>query len=137
MYAVRALRQIPFHLNTNVFHFDTEIILQLLGGGWQIVERPIPTYYGNEISRVNGLAYAWNVVKVTLQFGVPRNAEQATQSLARLLRLGRHLPVVVGEEGELVDCPNVFRHDGRWYMMYVANKDKVGYETYLARYGGR
>jgi predicted GH43/DUF377 family glycosyl hydrolase len=37
------------------------------------------------------------------------------------------------EEGESIDCPNVFRHDGRWYMMYVAIKDKVGYETFLAR----
>ncbi len=40
--------------------------------------------------------------------------------------------VLKPDEGELVDCPNVFRHDGRWYMMFVANKDKVGYETHLA-----
>ncbi len=36
------------------------------------------------------------------------------------------------DEGELVDCPNVFRHGNHWYMMFVANKDKVGYETHLA-----
>ena len=40
--------------------------------------------------------------------------------------------VLKGEEGELLDCPNVFRHGGRWYMMYAVNKDKVGYETHLA-----
>ena len=40
--------------------------------------------------------------------------------------------VLAGEEGELLDCPNVFRRDGRWYMVFVANKDKVGYETHLA-----
>jgi predicted GH43/DUF377 family glycosyl hydrolase len=34
--------------------------------------------------------------------------------------------------GELLDCPNVFRHGGRWYMMFVVNQDKVGYETHLA-----
>ena len=34
---------------------------------------------------------------------------------------------------ELVDCPNVFRYEGKWYMMYVANKNQVGYETFLAR----
>lgn len=34
---------------------------------------------------------------------------------------------------ELVDCPNVFRHDGHWFMMFVANRDKVGYQTHLAR----
>lgn len=34
---------------------------------------------------------------------------------------------------ELVDCPSVFRHAGRWYMMYVALTDaKTGYQTYLA-----
>jgi SAM-dependent methyltransferase len=26
---------------------------------------PIPTYYGDEICRVNGIAYAWNVIKAT------------------------------------------------------------------------
>lgn len=41
--------------------------------------------------------------------------------------------IIKGEEGELVDCPNVFRHDGRWYMIYVGIRDKIGYETYLAR----
>lgn len=40
--------------------------------------------------------------------------------------------VLKGEEGELVDCPNVFRHNGKWYMMFVGNKDGVGYKTYLA-----
>ncbi|HEX9046244.1 MAG TPA: glycosylase [Verrucomicrobiae bacterium] len=34
---------------------------------------------------------------------------------------------------ELVDCPSVFRYDGRWYMMFVANANKVGYQTFLAR----
>lgn len=41
--------------------------------------------------------------------------------------------ILKGEAGELVDCPNVFRHHGRWYMLYVANRDKVGYQTFLAR----
>ncbi len=33
---------------------------------------------------------------------------------------------------ELVDCPSVFRYEGKWFMVYVANKAKVGYETLLA-----
>ncbi|HWA24033.1 MAG TPA: hypothetical protein VG734_00050 [Lacunisphaera sp.] len=37
-----------------------------------------------------------------------------------------------GAEGEILDCPNVFRHNDRWYMMFIANKDKAGYETHLA-----
>ncbi len=41
--------------------------------------------------------------------------------------------ILRGGEGELLDCPNIFRHEGHWYMMYVANRDKVGYQTFLAR----
>ena len=67
LYRVATLTAVPFRLNSNDFHFDTEIILQLLNAGARIKELPIPTYYGDEISRVNGLAYAWNVVSATLQ----------------------------------------------------------------------
>lgn len=62
IYSVRALDAVPYRLNSNDFHFDTEIILQLVNGGMRIVELPIPTYYGDEICRVNGLRYARNVV---------------------------------------------------------------------------
>lgn len=34
---------------------------------------------------------------------------------------------------ELVDCPSIFRHGDRWYMMYVAISNRVGYQTFLAR----
>lgn len=57
-----ALRAIPFHRNSNDFHFDTEIIIQLLVAIRPIRELPIPTYYGDEICRVNGIAYAANVL---------------------------------------------------------------------------
>jgi glycosyltransferase involved in cell wall biosynthesis len=66
VYSVDALKRIPFALNTNDFHFDTEIIIQLLFGRQRIREVPIPTYYGDEISHVNGLKYAWNVAKAVL-----------------------------------------------------------------------
>lgn len=36
-------------------------------------------------------------------------------------------------KGQQIDCPNVFRYDATWYMVYVAIQDKVGYQTYLAR----
>jgi glycosyltransferase involved in cell wall biosynthesis/SAM-dependent methyltransferase len=66
VYAVRALKQVPFALNTNDFHFDTEIIVQLMLAGLRIKELPIPTYYGDEICRVNGMKYAWDVTKAVL-----------------------------------------------------------------------
>jgi glycosyltransferase involved in cell wall biosynthesis len=66
LYSVRALRQIPFDRNANDFHFDTEIIIQLFRARLRIRELPIPTYYGDEICHVNGLKYAWDVVKASL-----------------------------------------------------------------------
>lgn len=67
LYSVDALRIIPFSRNSNDFHFDTEIIIQLVLRSLRIVELPIPTYYGDEICHVNGLAYAWNVMRAMLR----------------------------------------------------------------------
>ena len=67
VYSVQSLKRIPFKLNTNEFHFDTEIIVQLLNAKARILELPIPTYYGNEICRVNGLKYAKDVMLATLR----------------------------------------------------------------------
>lgn len=95
LYSTAALRRIPFDLNTNDFHFDTEIIIQLMIARQRIRELPIPTYYGDEISYVNGMKYAWHVVTTTLkavvqQWGIfydrkfdcaPRAVENADCSL--------------------------------------------------------
>jgi glycosyltransferase involved in cell wall biosynthesis len=62
-YKVAALRSIPFELNSNEFHFDTEVLIQLIRTGRRIVEIPVPTFYGDEISHVNGMKYALNCVK--------------------------------------------------------------------------
>src|SRR5262245_39611270 len=42
LYSCEALRKVPFLLNSNEWHFDTEILLQFNGAGLRIVERPIP-----------------------------------------------------------------------------------------------
>jgi len=65
-YRVETLAAIPFLLASNDFHFDTEIIIQLLHRGSRIEEIPIPTFYGREISRVDGLSYAKNVMVATV-----------------------------------------------------------------------
>ena len=67
VYSVAALRTIPFALNTNDFHFDTEIIIQLMFARLRILELPIPTYYGDEICHVNGLKYAADVTRAVLR----------------------------------------------------------------------
>jgi len=66
VYSVAALKKVPFALNTNDFHFDTEIIVQLILAGLRIKELAIPTYYGDEISHVNGLKYAADVTRSVL-----------------------------------------------------------------------
>jgi glycosyltransferase involved in cell wall biosynthesis len=64
-YAVRALEQVPFDQNSNVFHFDTEIIIQMMRAGCRIVEVPIPTFYGDEVCHVNGMRYALDVARAS------------------------------------------------------------------------
>ena len=62
IYTVNSLKKIPFHLNSNDYPFDTEIIIQLLFSKSKIIEFPIPTYYGQEISYVNGFYYAYKIM---------------------------------------------------------------------------
>ncbi len=71
-YRVSALAQLPFVGNSDGFDFDTEIILQLAAARMNIVEVPIPTYYGDEICRVNGLSYAKDVVVDTVRYRLGR-----------------------------------------------------------------
>lgn len=67
LYSVKALKKIPFQLNTNDFHFDSEIIVQFVIAELKIKELEIPTYYGDEICHVDGLKYAWDVTKTVLK----------------------------------------------------------------------
>jgi glycosyltransferase involved in cell wall biosynthesis len=67
LYATKALAQIPFERNTNNFHFDTEIIIQLVLKNLRITELPIPTYYGDEICHVNGMKYAADIFLTMLR----------------------------------------------------------------------
>lgn len=67
LYSTKALAKIPFERNSNDFHFDTDIIIQLVFAALKIVEIPIPTFYGDEICHVNGVKYAWDCVKAVLR----------------------------------------------------------------------
>jgi glycosyltransferase involved in cell wall biosynthesis len=66
LYSVPALAALPFERNTNDYHFDTEILIQLLRARRRLKELPIPTYYGDEIRNVKGLKYAFDVLRTTL-----------------------------------------------------------------------
>jgi glycosyltransferase involved in cell wall biosynthesis len=64
-YRTDLLARIPFALNADNFHFDTEIFIQCIRAGVDIAEMPIATHYGDEKCRVHGLEYAANVVAQT------------------------------------------------------------------------
>ena len=72
VYSIEALKKIPFHLNSNDYSFDTEIIIQLLFSKQKICEMPIPTYYGEEISYVNGIYYAYRIMAETLKSSIQK-----------------------------------------------------------------
>ena len=84
------------------------------------------------------------VLGVLLLGGVPLRAEETAgwpvdaatmQRIYDEVKTPFKYGVILKGEGkdELVDCPSIFRRDGRWYMMYVAIAKKVGYQTFLAQ----
>src|SRR2546425_8079694 len=126
-YHVPSLARLPYLRNTNDFHFDNEIILQFLEAGYRIKEVPIRTYYGDEICYVNGLSYAWNIVKTTMKYrlhkaGLALYAEQFDvkggakytykrnrfSSHNRLLEMIRALAPGVGYDALDVGCGSGF-----------------------------
>ncbi|MFT3791175.1 MAG: glycosyltransferase [Rudaea sp.] len=66
-YATSALARVPFEINTDDFHFDTEIIVQLVFAHMKIVEIPIPTFYGDEVCHVDGMKYAGDVMRASVK----------------------------------------------------------------------
>jgi glycosyltransferase involved in cell wall biosynthesis/precorrin-6B methylase 2 len=68
IYSCESLKRLPFMLNSNDWHFDTDILLQFHESRMRIKELPIPTYYGDEICYVNGLPYAFNCVKSAVKY---------------------------------------------------------------------
>jgi glycosyltransferase involved in cell wall biosynthesis len=68
MYSTDALARLHFRAYTDDFHFDTQIIVELVHHGFEILEIPIPTYYGDEICYVNGMRYAKDVFVSVLRY---------------------------------------------------------------------
>jgi glycosyltransferase involved in cell wall biosynthesis len=109
-YRVSALRDIPFERNDPGFRFDTQIILQLIEAKKNIVEIPIPTFYGDEVCYVNGMKYAREIMadvfryrahKVGLgsgdlafQSNFPRHLGQAENYVLDSLAAGKGLRIL-------------------------------------------
>ncbi len=71
-FGLAAMTRVPFEENSDGFDFDTEVLLQLFDSGARITEVPIPTYYGDEICRVNGLVYARDVCLDVVRYRLAR-----------------------------------------------------------------
>lgn len=71
-YSIRSLDGVGFELNADYYDFDTQIILQMIETHQRIVEIPIPTFYGDELSRVNGIRYGWRILRHTLRWRLAR-----------------------------------------------------------------
>ena len=76
-YSISALKTIPLGHMTWNWHFDTQIILEFLKRGYRVDEVPIPTYYGDEICHVNGIAYAMNCVLETAKYALKYRRQQS------------------------------------------------------------
>ena len=66
--SVRALKKIPFRFNSLGFDFNNDIIMQAFAARLNLVEVPIPPYYGEEIQSINGIGYAWRCLKTSLKY---------------------------------------------------------------------
>jgi glycosyltransferase involved in cell wall biosynthesis len=89
LYRVSTLTSVRYAVNSNDFGFDTEIILQLVNAGARITERAIPTYYGDEICRVDGVRYAVQVTRASLGNALHRHG---------LVHQRRFEPIAVGND---------------------------------------
>ena len=67
-YKIDALKKINFEKNTNDFHFDSEIIFQMLKLNFVIKEIPIPTFYGDEVSHLRSIPYGINILISTIKY---------------------------------------------------------------------
>lgn len=82
LYRVSRLERLAYTENSNGFDFDAQIIHQLLCADGKIVELPIPTFYGEEICRVNGMRYALQVVSAGVGHLLHRKGARRTQRLS-------------------------------------------------------
>jgi glycosyltransferase involved in cell wall biosynthesis len=77
-YRVESLKNLNLGNLSNGFRFDTQIILELLATKQRISEIPIPTFYGDEVSHVNGLEYAreiiWDTMRHRVKHGVSKES---------------------------------------------------------------
>lgn len=92
-YSSAFLRRVPFEINTNEYHFDTEMLLQAANIGAHIEEFDIPTHYGDEDCNVDGVQYGKDVLKETLRYRLHRMGMLCSLKLRDLEKGSGHYAV--------------------------------------------
>jgi glycosyltransferase involved in cell wall biosynthesis len=86
-YSRRLLEAIPYHLNSDDFVFDQELIAQVVAvGGLRIGEIAVPTRYFEEASSVGfrrSVVYGLSTLRVVLRFVLHRTGLRRSSKLAR------------------------------------------------------
>jgi glycosyltransferase involved in cell wall biosynthesis len=68
LYSQRALHAIPFEKLSDNFCFDQEMLVMAQVKRLKIVQRPIPTHYGDEISHLKPVRYGLNVLSLVWSY---------------------------------------------------------------------
>jgi glycosyltransferase involved in cell wall biosynthesis len=88
-FAAPALASVPYHLNSEGFLFDQEILVQLHCCGYRIAEIPIPTRYFDEASSVSAstsVDYGLGVVCLMLRYHLHRTGLVVSHRFGRPAR---------------------------------------------------
>jgi glycosyltransferase involved in cell wall biosynthesis len=68
-YTTKALKKIDFNSCTDDLHFDTEILIEAVDKKLKLIEVPVPTYYGPEVSQTWRIwSYGFNCLKSVLVY---------------------------------------------------------------------
>ncbi|MEM3519146.1 MAG: glycosyltransferase family 2 protein [Candidatus Hadarchaeales archaeon] len=69
VYTANALRRLDYEACTNDLHFDTEILVDAVRKKLRVVEVPIKTYYGKEVTQTQKIVtYGLNCLKATWMY---------------------------------------------------------------------
>lgn len=68
VFSCAALKEVPFRLCSDDYHFDTEILVQFKLKDLRVLERPIPTHYGDERSHVNVWSYGLHILYTMAEY---------------------------------------------------------------------
>ncbi|MBI3786090.1 MAG: glycosyltransferase family 2 protein [Deltaproteobacteria bacterium] len=79
VYSCEALKRVPFQKCSDVFHFDSEVLVQFAMAGLRVVERTIPTYYGDEKCGVNVWRYGIDVLHTMAEYWLHKRGWRYTE----------------------------------------------------------